>query len=72
MKTICTIAALFFATAATAQTIDFDGCVGVKVEGTNYYNLVDPRCKTASSEYESSERENDARDALRDAEEAAG
>lgn len=49
------------------ETRDFDGCLGVKVEGANYYNLVDPRCKTISSQYSSSPGE----DARRERAEAA-
>jgi hypothetical protein len=53
MKTFTTLLfTTLFATSAFANEVNFDGCKGVKVEGTNYYNLVDPRCKTEASKYE--------------------
>lgn len=69
MKRIIAICAFaLVATAATAsETVNFDGCEGRLVAGTNYYNLVDPRCKSVSSQYDSAETET----ARREAEEAA-
>jgi hypothetical protein len=54
MKNIVLIAVLAsgVAGAAFAETVNFDGCEGKLVPGTNYYNLIDPRCKTVSSQYE--------------------
>lgn len=55
--TIAFCAVLFAATSAHAETVNFDGCAGKLVPGTNYYNLIDPRCKTVSSQYDSTETE---------------
>ena len=53
MKTVfSTAAVILFASMASADTVNFDGCEGKLVPGTNYYNLVDPQCKTVSSQYE--------------------
>lgn len=53
MKTlISSIFFVAFSSVAFAETVNFDGCEGKLVPGTNYYNLVDPRCKTESSKYE--------------------
>lgn len=36
-----------------ADVVNFDGCDAKLVPGTNYYNLVDPRCKTESEKFQS-------------------
>lgn len=61
------IVVVAFASAASAETVNFDGCEGKLVPGTNYYNLVDPRCKTESEKFSSSPSE----DTRREREEAA-
>lgn len=34
-----------------AKLMMFDGCEAYQVEGTNYYNFVNPRCKTNAAIY---------------------
>jgi hypothetical protein len=46
-------AAIGFAGMSFAETVNFDGCEGKLVPGTNYYNLVDPRCKTETEKFQS-------------------
>ena len=57
-KFIIAAFAATFATAAFATEVkNFDGCDAFKVEGANYYNFVDPRCKTNQELYSSSKGE---------------
>lgn len=59
--TFVAITAALIGTASFAsETVNFDGCEAKLVPGTNYYNLVDPRCKTVSEQFSSSPGE-DAR-----------
>lgn len=55
--------------SASAETTIINGCEAFKVEGANYYNLVDPTCKDSISVYSSSRGE-DARAERLAAEEA--
>lgn len=65
-KLILSTAAMLFATATFATEVkNFDGCDAAKVEGANYFNLVDPNCKTASEVFSSSKGE-DKRAELKD------
>ena len=48
---------LFVSTSAFAETKNFDGCEVRMVPGTNYYNLVDPRCKGEMALHSSSRAE---------------
>lgn len=69
MKTFTTlIFTALFATSAFANEVDFDGCKGVKVEGTNYYKLIDPKCKSNLEIFGTTEAEENKK---RAAEEAA-
>lgn len=60
--TFVTIAAALIGSASFAsETVNFDGCEGKLVPGTNYYNLVDPRCKTETEKFQSSNAEENKR-----------
>ncbi|MDQ2066711.1 hypothetical protein Q9295_10010 [Xinfangfangia sp. CPCC 101601] len=48
------------------QFVNFDGCEGKLVEGTNYYNFVEPGCKTYSRIHGSTPGE-DKREEMRQA-----
>lgn len=64
MKTLSTLFAIFFATTLFASEVTFDGCKAVKVEGANYYNFIDPTCKTISEQFSSSKGEDKRAEAL--------
>lgn len=66
MTKILSVFAILFATASFAEEVNFDGCAAVKVEGANYYNLVDPNCKTASEEFSSSKGEDKRAELIED------
>ena len=46
------MAAMFATSALATDTVMFDGCAAVKVDGTNYYSFVDPHCVTGLDMYD--------------------